>query len=62
MFFIPIAIFVGDGDITVGYYIWKSMIPTVIGNIVGGGFFVAAAYWYLVSIIPQTDEMIEFLC
>jgi formate/nitrite transporter FocA (FNT family) len=51
MFFIPIAIFVGAPDISVGYYIWKSMIPTTIGNIVGGGFFVATAYWYLVSFI-----------
>lgn len=23
------------------------MIPTLIGNLVGGGLFVAAAYWYL---------------
>ncbi|KAK3075921.1 hypothetical protein LTR53_008433 [Teratosphaeriaceae sp. CCFEE 6253] len=30
-----------------GYYIWKSMIPTLLGNIVGGGFFVGAVYWYL---------------
>lgn len=31
----------------VGYYIWKSMIPTALGNFVGGGLFVAFAYWYL---------------
>lgn len=31
----------------VGYYIWKSMIPTALGNIVGGGLFVGTAYWYL---------------
>ncbi|KAF1820201.1 Formate/nitrite transporter [Dissoconium aciculare CBS 342.82] len=47
MFFIPIAIFVGDPSISIGFYIWKSMIPTLIGNIIGGGFFVGAAYWYL---------------
>jgi len=47
MFFMPIAIFLGAPQITVGYYIWKSMIPTLIGNIVGGGVFVGAAYWYL---------------
>jgi hypothetical protein len=51
MFFIPIAIFVGDPSISIGFYIWKSMIPTLIGNIIGGGFFVGAAYWYLVSIL-----------
>lgn len=41
------AIFVGSPNITVGYYIWKSMIPTALGNIVGGGLFVGTAYWYL---------------
>jgi len=47
MYFIPIAIFNGSPTITVGYYIWKSLIPTVIGNMIGGGMFVGAAYWYL---------------
>ncbi|MCJ1378478.1 hypothetical protein MMC17_001577 [Xylographa soralifera] len=47
MYFIPIAIFNGSTTITVGYYIWKSLIPTVIGNMIGGGIFVGAAYWYL---------------
>lgn len=31
----------------VGYYIWKSLIPTLLGNMVGGGLFVSSAYWYL---------------
>ncbi|KAF2723498.1 Formate/nitrite transporter [Polychaeton citri CBS 116435] len=47
MFFIPSAIWQDDPQINVGYYIWKSMIPTLIGNIVGGGLFNAAVYWYL---------------
>lgn len=47
MYFIPIAIWNGHPQITVGYYIWKSMIPTLIGNLIGGGIFVGAAYWYL---------------
>ncbi|KAF2083751.1 hypothetical protein K490DRAFT_60208 [Saccharata proteae CBS 121410] len=46
MFFIPMGIWVG-APISVGYYIWKSMIPTALGNLVGGGLFVATAYWYL---------------
>lgn len=48
MFFIPQAIFVGSPTISVSYYIWKSMIPTLLGNIVGGGLCVATLYWYLV--------------
>lgn len=47
MYFIPLVIFVGLPDISVGYYIWKSMIPSVLGNIVGGGLFVGVLYWYL---------------
>ncbi|KFY24250.1 hypothetical protein V491_02227 [Pseudogymnoascus sp. VKM F-3775] len=47
MFFIPLAIFQGSTDISVGYYVWKSMIPSALGNIIGGGVFVGAAYWYL---------------
>lgn len=46
MFFIPMGIWCG-APMTVGYYIWKSMIPTCLGNMVGGGLFVGAAYWYL---------------
>ncbi|KAF2755272.1 hypothetical protein EJ05DRAFT_442571 [Pseudovirgaria hyperparasitica] len=46
MFFIPTGIWAG-APISVSYYIWKSMIPTALGNIVGGGFFIATAYWYL---------------
>lgn len=31
----------------VGLYIWKSMIPALLGNMVGGGLFVGVVYWYL---------------
>lgn len=46
MFFIPMGIWCG-APFGVGYYIWKSLIPTLLGNLVGGGFFVGTAYWYL---------------
>lgn len=46
MFFIPMGIWNG-APLTVGYYIWKSLIPTTLGNIVGGGLFVGGIYWYL---------------
>jgi len=46
MFFIPIGIWNG-APFGVGYYIWKSLIPTTLGNIVGDGLFVGAMYWYL---------------
>lgn len=47
MFYVPIGIFLGSPQITVGLYIWKSMIPALLGNIVGGGLFVGVVYWYL---------------
>jgi hypothetical protein len=47
MFLIPNAIFHGSPDITVGLYIWKGVLPALLGNILGGGLFVALLYWYL---------------
>ncbi|KAL8775887.1 MAG: hypothetical protein Q9194_003532 [Teloschistes cf. exilis] len=47
MFFIPISIWNSHPDISVPFYIYKSLIPTLLGNIVGGGVFVGAIYWYL---------------
>lgn len=41
------GIWVGTPGLTVGFYIWKSLIPALIGNLVGGGFFVGVMYWYL---------------
>ncbi|KAK5116677.1 hypothetical protein LTR62_007351 [Meristemomyces frigidus] len=59
MFFIPAAIFLGSAKITVGYYIWKSMIPALLGNIVGGGLFVGVAYWYLYISGDSTPVVID---
>jgi hypothetical protein len=47
MFLIPNAIFHGSPDITVGLYIWKGVLPALLGNILGGGFFVGILFWYL---------------
>ncbi|EMC97653.1 hypothetical protein BAUCODRAFT_107340 [Baudoinia panamericana UAMH 10762] len=53
MSFIPAAIFLGSPTIHVGYYIWKSMIPALLGNIIGGGLFVGVVYWYMVRIFRE---------
>lgn len=47
MTFIPLAIWLGAPKITVALYIWKGIIPTLLGNIIGGGLFVATYYWYM---------------
>lgn len=47
MFFVPTGIWQKAPGITVGLYIWKGIIPALIGNIIGGGLFVGIFYWYL---------------
>jgi formate/nitrite transporter len=39
MTFIPMAIWLDAPGISVGLYIWKGIIPALIGNIIGGGLF-----------------------
>jgi hypothetical protein len=34
-------------DFGVGAYIYKTVIPVTLGNIVGGAFFVGCAFWFL---------------
>jgi hypothetical protein len=59
MYFIPLAIFLRAPEpLTVGYYIWKSMIPSLLGNIVGGGLFTGGIYWYL--FLAGTEVEIHF--
>ena len=58
MFFIPMGIWQG-APFGVGYYIWKSLIPTTLGNIVGGGVFVGAVYWYL-YLTDEGDVEVDF--
>ncbi|KAJ5971508.1 uncharacterized protein N7479_001426 [Penicillium vulpinum] len=43
MTFIPLGIWLGAPNITIGLYIWKGIIPTLLGNIIGGGTY----YWYM---------------
>lgn len=44
MFLVPVGMYYG-APFGVGYYIWKSMIPAALGNIVGGCGFVGLSYW-----------------
>lgn len=58
MFLIPNAIFHGSPNITVGLYVWKGVIPALLGNIIGGGFFVGCLYWYL-HLQGQSDLAVD---
>ncbi|MGB4654557.1 MAG: formate/nitrite transporter family protein [Bacteroidales bacterium] len=46
MFFIPTAIFHG-ANVTWYQFFVNNLIPVTLGNIIGGGFFVGMAYWYI---------------
>lgn len=46
-FFIPAGIWQHAPGISVGGYIGNSMVPTALGNIVGGALFVGVWFWYL---------------
>ena len=46
MFFIPAAIYSG-ADITWSAFIIQNLIPSTLGNLVGGGVFVGCVYYYL---------------
>ncbi|OPZ77785.1 MAG: putative formate transporter 1 [Alphaproteobacteria bacterium ADurb.Bin438] len=46
MFFIPTAIYTG-ADITWADFIIKNLIPSTIGNIIGGASLVGCVYWYI---------------
>lgn len=57
MFFIPTGIWAQTPGVTVGLYIWKGIIPTVLGNIIGGGLFVGTYFWYL--FLQGSDHVID---
>lgn len=46
MFFIPLAMMEG-ADITTSEFLLKNLLPSTLGNIVGGSFFVGLLYWYV---------------
>ncbi|KAK4044374.1 Formate/nitrite transporter-domain-containing protein [Parachaetomium inaequale] len=58
MFFIPIALFLGTPDLTVGLYIWKGIIPTALGNVMGGAGFCGAFYYWL-YIFDEPDICVD---
>ncbi|CAI7658798.1 unnamed protein product [Penicillium glandicola] len=47
MTFIPLGIWLGTPDITISLYIWKGIIPTLLGNVIGGCIFCGTYYWYM---------------
>ncbi|KAK8848480.1 Formate/nitrite transporter-domain-containing protein [Apiospora arundinis] len=58
MFFVPLAIFLGAPGLSTGLYIWKGVIPVLLGNIVGGGLMVGVYYWYM-YLCGEPEVMID---
>lgn len=46
MFFVLMGIWHDTPGVTVGLYIWKGIVPALLGNIIGGGLFVGTYFWY----------------
>ncbi|KAL1587236.1 hypothetical protein WHR41_04390 [Cladosporium halotolerans] len=59
MLYVPLGIFVGAEGLTVGRYIADSMIPALLGNIVGGGLMVGVVYWYLYLCGNETPVVVD---
>ncbi|KAJ4297405.1 hypothetical protein N0V88_004326 [Collariella sp. IMI 366227] len=60
MFFIPIGLFLGTPGLTVPLYIWKGIIPTTLGNILGGAGF-CGAFYYWMHLYDQPEILVDGL-
>ncbi|KAH3280438.1 hypothetical protein KXW55_003324 [Aspergillus fumigatus] len=59
MTFIPLAIWLGAPKITVALYIWKGIIPTLLGNIIGGGLFVGRCTSCELATVANTPRSLD---
>lgn len=46
MYLIPIAVLAGAEGVTVAGFL-ANLVPVTLGNVVGGGLFVALLYWLI---------------
>ncbi|KAK0662276.1 putative transporter YrhG [Lasiodiplodia hormozganensis] len=47
MFFIPLGLWLGTPGLSIGLYVWKGVLPALLGNIIGGGLFCGTFLWFL---------------
>lgn len=64
MAFIPIALMYGGTSFSTAEYIYRSIIPSTIGNIIGGTFLVGGFVSYLYAKRRQDTflEWLEYIC
>ncbi|KAK8117756.1 formate/nitrite transporter family protein, partial [Apiospora kogelbergensis] len=59
MFFVPLALFLGGAPgLSTGLYIWKGVVPVLLGNVVGGGLMVGVYYWYM-YLAGESEVMVD---
>jgi formate/nitrite transporter len=55
MFFVPFGMLCG-ADVTIPMYLYNSMLPAVLGNLVGGAGFVGTLQWLAVMPKPKNKD------
>jgi formate/nitrite transporter FocA (FNT family) len=58
MYLIPVAWLAGAQSITLAGFV-TSLVPVTLGNVVGGGLFVAAVYWVIYLRRPDAPHDTE---
>lgn len=53
MTFIPLGIMLGAPHIGVSLYIWKGILPVVLGNVIGGGLFCGKSIRCMLCLLPR---------
>ena len=56
-FLIPTGMLYG-ADISVYHLFFKALLPATLGNIVGGGIFVGAVYWYVFDSMTSGIQLV----
>jgi formate/nitrite transporter FocA (FNT family) len=59
MYLIPIAWLAGAETLTLAGFV-RNLVPVTLGNIVGGGVFVAAVYWLIYLRRPKAAQTAPF--
>jgi formate/nitrite transporter FocA (FNT family) len=54
MFYVPMGIFEG-APVTWSAFFFNNLIPSALGNIVGGAVFVGGMYWYTYIKLEKKD-------
>lgn len=55
-FLIPLGMMFGE-DISVFKLLVEALLPATIGNVIGGGVFVGAIYWYVFDSMNTTKSV-----